>query len=104
MARVTMGDDRQASVCPSGGASMLDSTDDVRGGAPPFVAGRPDDESLGGAVRFGLTVLVPAYNEAGSIADTIRSLQAQTVPIDEIVVVDDCSTDDTARIARGFGV
>ena len=51
-----------------------------------------------------LTVIVPAYNEAGSIADTIRSLQAQTVLPVEIIVVDDCSTDATAEIAASLGV
>ena len=51
-----------------------------------------------------LTVLVPAYNEAASIADTIRSLQVQTRPIQQIIVIDDCSTDDTAAVARALGV
>jgi cellulose synthase/poly-beta-1,6-N-acetylglucosamine synthase-like glycosyltransferase len=51
-----------------------------------------------------LTVIVPAYNEAGSLADTLRSLQAQTVPAAEILVVDDCSTDGTAEVARSLGV
>lgn len=52
----------------------------------------------------GLTVIVPAYNEAASIADTIRSLQAQTLPAETIIVVDDCSTDGTDAIARACGV
>lgn len=52
----------------------------------------------------GLTVLVPAYNEAASIVDTVRSLQQQTLPPEEIIVIDDCSTDDTARLARQTGV
>ena len=47
----------------------------------------------------GITAIVPAYNEAGSIADTIVSLKRQTHPIAEIIVVDDCSTDDTGAIA-----
>ena len=51
-----------------------------------------------------LTVIVPAYNEAGSIADTIRSIQSQTLKAAEILVVDDCSTDDTGQIARACGV
>jgi len=51
-----------------------------------------------------LTVIVPAYNEAGSIADTLRSLHAQTVRPEEIIVVDDCSTDGTSAVARSFGV
>jgi len=49
-------------------------------------------------------VIVPAYNEAGSIADTIRSIQAQTLTAEEIIVVDDCSTDATGMIARACGV
>jgi poly-beta-1,6-N-acetyl-D-glucosamine synthase len=51
-----------------------------------------------------LTVIVPAYNEAGTLADTLRSLRRQTLPAAEIVVVDDCSTDETAEIAESFGV
>ncbi len=51
-----------------------------------------------------LAVLVPAYNEAASIADTIRSLQQQTLGPAEIIVIDDCSTDDTAAVARSLGV
>ncbi len=61
---------------------------------------RPDAPARRGV---GLTVLVPAYNEAGSIADTIRSLQEQTVPVDEIVVIDDCSSDRTGEVARELG-
>jgi poly-beta-1,6-N-acetyl-D-glucosamine synthase len=52
----------------------------------------------------GLTVLVPAYNEARHIRQTIRSLQWQTTPPDRIVVIDDCSTDGTGDIARSLGV
>jgi poly-beta-1,6-N-acetyl-D-glucosamine synthase len=51
-----------------------------------------------------LTVLIPAYNEADSIADSIRSLQQQTVVPEEIIAIDDCSTDATAEIASALGV
>jgi poly-beta-1,6-N-acetyl-D-glucosamine synthase len=51
-----------------------------------------------------LSVIIPAYNEAASLADTIRSLQAQTMKPAEIIVVDDCSTDGTGEIARNLGV
>ncbi len=51
-----------------------------------------------------VTVIVPAYNEAASVADTIRSLQAQTARPYEIIVVDDCSTDGTGDVARALGV
>jgi biofilm PGA synthesis N-glycosyltransferase PgaC len=52
----------------------------------------------------GLTVIVPAFNEVENIADTVRSLQNQTVKVDEIIVVDDCSTDGTGDAARACGV
>jgi biofilm PGA synthesis N-glycosyltransferase PgaC len=51
-----------------------------------------------------LTVIVPAYDEAATLADTLRSLRQQTLPPAEIVVVDDCSTDETAETAHSFGV
>jgi poly-beta-1,6-N-acetyl-D-glucosamine synthase len=51
----------------------------------------------------GLTVLVPAYNEAESVGDTVRSLLAQTRVPAAVIVIDDCSTDDTAAIARAAG-
>ena len=51
-----------------------------------------------------LTVIIPAYNEAESVADTIRSLQQQSVQLREIIVVDDGSTDATGAIARACGV
>ncbi len=51
-----------------------------------------------------LTVLVPAYNEAQSISDTIISLQNQTIPAEEIIVIDDFSSDGTGDVARALGV
>src|ERR687896_442793 len=51
-----------------------------------------------------LTVIVPAYNEAETLGDTLRSLQRQTVSPDQILVVDDCSTDATAEVAESLGV
>jgi biofilm PGA synthesis N-glycosyltransferase PgaC len=51
-----------------------------------------------------LTVIVPAYNEAASIADTIDSLFRQSQPPARVVVVDDCSTDNTGEVAVALGV
>lgn len=51
----------------------------------------------------GVTVLIPAYNEEASIADTVRSVQRQTSPAVEIIVIDDCSKDRTGEIARSLG-
>lgn len=55
-------------------------------------------------MNLSVAVVIPAYNEERCIADTINSLKSQTAHIDEIVVVDDCSSDRTSEIARSMGV
>ena len=48
--------------------------------------------------RPELTIVVPAYNEAGTIAAVVERLRELPFEL-QIIVVDDCSTDDTAAIA-----
>ena len=43
----------------------------------------------------GVSILVPAYNESGGLADAVRSLLALDYPEFEVIVVNDGSTDDT---------
>ena len=43
-----------------------------------------------------ILAIVPAYNEAGSVADVVATLK-QTVPDCDVLVVDDGSTDQTAQ-------
>jgi cellulose synthase/poly-beta-1,6-N-acetylglucosamine synthase-like glycosyltransferase len=50
-----------------------------------------------------LTVIIPAYNEAESVGDTVRSVLAQTARPARVIVVDDCSTDGTGDLARAAG-
>ena len=50
-----------------------------------------------------VTALIPAYNSAAWIAETLGSVAAQTAPPDEVIVVDDGSTDGTADIAESLG-
>jgi glycosyltransferase involved in cell wall biosynthesis len=45
-----------------------------------------------------VTVVVPTYNRAALLDETLRSILAQTVLPDEIIVVDDGSTDETPAI------
>jgi glycosyltransferase involved in cell wall biosynthesis len=52
---------------------------------------------------MSISVVIPAYNASMFIADTIRSVLAQTLPADEVLVIDDGSTDNTGAIAAGFG-
>lgn len=52
---------------------------------------------------MGVSAVVRAYNEAEHIGRLLSGLERQTLPPDEIVVVDSGSTDDTVSIARSFG-
>ncbi|WP_249044201.1 glycosyltransferase [Streptomyces nodosus] len=53
----------------------------------------------GPSVTEPVTVLVPAYNEAKCIENTVRSLMASEHPV-EVIVIDDGSSDGTARIVE----
>ena len=44
-----------------------------------------------------ISIIIPAYNEDGSIALVLNALPRQI--IQEIIVVDNGSTDETARVA-----
>lgn len=50
--------------------------------------------------RKSVTVVVPAYNEENKIANTIGSLKKISYDRLEFIIVNDGSTDDTARIVR----
>jgi len=65
-----------------------------RGGPPPDSI---SDDELPLA-----TVLIPAHNEAEVIADTLRAACRIDYPHYEVVVVDDGSSDDTARRVEPF--
>ena len=55
------------------------------------------------AARPAVSVVVPCYNGAPFLRETLESALAQTHPPLEVIVVDDGSTDDSAAIAEGFG-
>ena len=67
---------------------------------PPSKLPAPSEAPRG---PLRLTVLIPAHNESVTIAATLESLWGQTRPPEQVIVVADNCTDDTADIARRHG-
>ena len=53
-----------------------------------------------------ISIVIPAFNEAqfiGELLDKIALVDTESLGIDkQIIVVNDCSTDDTANIVKTF--
>ena len=54
-------------------------------------------------MTFAVSVIVPTYNRAHLIGETLDAILAQTHRPDAVIVVDDGSTDHTSRVVAGFG-
>jgi GT2 family glycosyltransferase len=54
-------------------------------------------------MKSTISVIIPNYNRASLIGETLENLLRQTHPPDELIVVDDGSTDDSVSIIKGFG-
>jgi glycosyltransferase involved in cell wall biosynthesis len=52
--------------------------------------------------RDSLLVIVPAFNEVGAISSVVRAVN-NSVPGVPVLVIDDCSLDDTIAVARSAG-
>ncbi|MBR1426680.1 MAG: glycosyltransferase family 2 protein [Paludibacteraceae bacterium] len=51
-----------------------------------------------------ISVIIPCYNQAAYLPKAITSLQAQTMPDWECIIVDDGSTDNSAEIAANIAL
>jgi len=49
-----------------------------------------------------VTVLIPTYNRASFLEGTLGSVFGQTVPVHEVILVDDGCTDDTSNVVKSL--
>lgn len=52
--------------------------------------------------KLTLSLIIPAYNEEHHLADCLKAVADQTVMPDEVIVVDNDSTDRTVEIAQSY--
>jgi len=53
-------------------------------------------------MQANIITVIPVYNGERFISATLQSIAAQTVKPDRLIVLDNCSTDSTAKIVQGF--
>ena len=49
---------------------------------------------------YSASVVIPSYNMGWCISRAVISCQRQSMPVHEIIVVDDCSTDNTEKLVQ----
>ena len=52
--------------------------------------------------KYKLSIALTTYNSEKYIEELLRSLTSQTRPFDELIICDDCSSDETIHILEDF--
>ncbi len=65
-----------------------------------FLAAEERAEIMRHGIR--VTAVVPNYNHARYLAERLDSILAQTYPLIDIIVLDDCSTDDSRHVIEDY--
>lgn len=64
--------------------------------------GEPDAQSsMATSIKGLVSIIIPTYNRAGRLPETLKSVFGQSYSSFEVVLVDDGSTDDTAAVVAG---
>lgn len=50
-----------------------------------------------------ITVVIPTYNRSADLQRALESVFKQTYPPDEVIIIDDCSSDDTSEVIKEYG-
>jgi glycosyltransferase involved in cell wall biosynthesis len=51
---------------------------------------------------MNISVVIPAYNRANLIARALKGVARQSLQAKEVIVIDDCSTDDTQSVVNDY--
>lgn len=73
------------------------------GGDLPVLAPEPEGEPIALAEPPSFSILIPTYQSADTVGESVSSALAQVRPAHEVIVIDDGSTDDLGAALRPFG-
>ncbi len=82
--------------------SFDETIGEIPGSTRPFADKSAANKRLSTRTNFKISVVIPSYNRAEFVAQTVQSVLAQSFESFEVIVVDDGSTDDTLAHLAAF--
>jgi glycosyltransferase involved in cell wall biosynthesis len=55
-------------------------------------------------MNTSISAYIPCFNNEETVVQAIRSIRQQSVPVSEILLIDDCSSDDSVALAQAEGI